>query len=209
MGWSNTSVRFNRSARRLRLVPAQSRSPRQAGQTWSNPYQLTEPPEQREGDPGDVAETKGFQQKQIPAVLHPETAGDEEGAAFDKDGEGEEGHGRHPQIPDDDIHFHRFRDPTKEEQPGGGIKGREENGGRNYFRSCHASPPRFLPPPFKEKIFHHAIADSDRQWEYKCSFKARLFLSLGMAPVLIPLRLSNEDTDDPSKIAYPLFRDGG
>jgi hypothetical protein len=69
--------------------------------------------------------------------------------------------------------------------------------------------PVLFPPPFKEKIFHHAIADSDRQWEYKCSFKARLFLSLGMAPVLIPLRLSNEVTDDPSKLAHPLFRDGG
>jgi hypothetical protein len=84
--------------------------------------------------------------------LGAEATGDEESAAFDKDGEGAnrdggEGHSRTPQIPDDDVHFQRFRYPTKEEQPGGGTKGREENGGRNYFRSCHASPPRFIPSP--------------------------------------------------------------
>jgi hypothetical protein len=57
-----------------------------------------------------------------------------------KDGEGanrdgEEGHSRTPQIPDDDVHFQRFRYPTKEEQPGGGTKGREENVGRNLQHS--------------------------------------------------------------------------
>ena len=39
------------------------------------------------------------------------------------------------------------------------------------------------------------------------SFKLACF-SLGMAPVLVPLRPSSEVTDDPSKLARYLFRDG-
>ena len=51
-----------------------------------------------------------------------ETTGDEERAAFDKDGEGadgdgREGHGRAAQIIDDDVDFQCFRYPAKKEQP--------------------------------------------------------------------------------------------
>ena len=35
------------------------------------------------------------------------------------------------------------------------------------------------------------------------------FTLLGMAPVLVPLRPSSEATDDPSKLARYLSRDGG
>ena len=39
--------------------------------------------------------------------------------------------------------------------------------------------------------------------------KLACFPSLGMAPVLVPLQPSSEVTDDPSKLARYLFRDGG
>src|SRR5262245_47391644 len=89
----------------------------QAQQPDPNPYQLSEPPEQRESDTGDVGIAEGLKEEQISAVLGSEATGDEEGAAFDKDGEGgdrdrRESHGRPTQIPDDDIHFQHFRDPT-------------------------------------------------------------------------------------------------
>src|SRR4029077_12111278 len=108
--------------------PLPSSDKSQAQQPDSDPDQLAEPPEQREGDAGHIGVAEGTEQQQIPAVLGTEAAGDEEGAAFDKDGEGAdgdsgEGHGRPSQIPDDDVHFQRFRYPTKEEQPGGGTKG--------------------------------------------------------------------------------------
>ena len=41
----------------------------------------------------------------------------------------------------------------------------------------------------------------ERPLKYQCSFQARLSLSLGMAPVLFPLRPSSEVTDNPSKLA--------
>ena len=41
------------------------------------------------------------------------------------------------------------------------------------------------------------------------SFQACSLLSLGMAPVLVPLRPSSEVTVDPSKLVRYLFRDGG
>src|SRR4249920_1952443 len=64
---------------------------RQAQQPEPNPYQLTEPPDQCEGDAGDIGIAEGLEEKQIPAVLGAEAAGDEEGAAFDKNGEGGDG----------------------------------------------------------------------------------------------------------------------
>ena len=101
----------------------------QAEQAQSNPDQLTEPPEQCEGDAGDVGITKDTQQEHVPAVLGAEAAGDEEGAAFNKDGEGadgdgREGHSRAAQIIDNDVDFQSLRHPPKKEQPGRGIKGR-------------------------------------------------------------------------------------
>ena len=63
----------------------------QAQQPDSDPGQFAKPPEQHEGDAGDVGVTKGSQQENIPAVLGAEAAGDEEGAAFDKDQERADG----------------------------------------------------------------------------------------------------------------------
>ena len=54
----------------------------------SDSDQFVKPPEQHEGD---VGVTKGSQQEHIPAVLGAEAAGDEEGAAFDKDQERADG----------------------------------------------------------------------------------------------------------------------
>lgn len=51
---------------------------RQAEQSDSDPGQLPEPPEQREGDAGHVGVSKGSRQEHIPAVLGAEAAGDEE-----------------------------------------------------------------------------------------------------------------------------------
>jgi hypothetical protein len=42
--------------------------------------------------------------------------------------------------------------------------------------------PVLFPPPFKEKIFHHAIADSDRQWEYNVLSKLVCFSLLEWHP---------------------------
>ena len=75
----------------------------QAQQPDSDPDQLAEPPEQREGDAGHVGVAEGTEQQQISAVLGAKAAGDEEGAAFDKDGEGAnrdggEGHSRTPRY---------------------------------------------------------------------------------------------------------------
>jgi len=47
-----------------------------------------------------------------------------------------------------------------------------------------------------------------RQPPPSLSLQARLLLSLGMAPVLVPLRPSSNVTDDPSELARYLFRDG-
>jgi len=47
-----------------------------------------------------------------------------------------------------------------------------------------------------------------RQPHPSLSLQARLLLSLGMAPVLVPLRPSSNFTDDPSKLARYLFSDG-
>src|SRR3989442_13450682 len=84
--WSNASTRFNSTARRLRLVPASHVFPghRQAEQSDSDPNQLPEPPEQREGDAGHVGVAEGTEQQQISAVLGAKAAGDEEGAALIK-----------------------------------------------------------------------------------------------------------------------------
>ena len=101
----------------------------QTEQAQSNPDQFAEPPEQREGDAGHVAVAEGLEEEQIASVLGPEAAGDEEGAAFDKDGEGADGDGGEGQggtaeIVDDDVDFQRFRHPTEKEEPGGSIEGR-------------------------------------------------------------------------------------
>jgi hypothetical protein len=76
------------------VFPRSTESPTdhdQNSQPDSDPDQFAKPPEQHEGDAGDVGVTKGSQQEHIPAVLGAEAAGDEEGAAFDKDQERADG----------------------------------------------------------------------------------------------------------------------
>ena len=73
------------------VFPRSTESPTdhdQNSQPDSDPDQFAKPSEQHEGD---VGVTKGSQQEHIPAVLDAEAAGDEEGAAFDKDQERADG----------------------------------------------------------------------------------------------------------------------
>ncbi len=51
----------------------------QAQEPDPDPSQFAEPPQQREGDAGDVGITKGSQQGQIPSVLGAEAAGNQSG----------------------------------------------------------------------------------------------------------------------------------
>ena len=73
------------------VFPRSTESPTdhdQNSQPDSDPDQFAKPPEQHAGY---VGVTKGSQQEHIPAVLGAEAAGDEEGAAFDKDQERADG----------------------------------------------------------------------------------------------------------------------
>src|SRR5580765_632459 len=117
-GWKKKGVRsafwIVHASVLCRTLPALQR---QAQQPGPNPYQLAEPPDQCEGDAGDIGIAEGLEEEQIPTVLRSEAAWDEEGATFDKNGEcgdGDSGkcHGTATENIENDVDFQCFRHPT-------------------------------------------------------------------------------------------------
>src|SRR5262249_103150 len=96
---------------------------RQAQQPGPDPHQLPKSSQQSKGDTSDVGVTKIFQQVIISNVLAAKAPGDEKPSTFDKDREGVDRNGRKDQgrpsqVPDDDVDFQCFRQPTQKEQSG-------------------------------------------------------------------------------------------